>query len=67
MKRFLNPRLLCHAKLHAREKQVRAVPVPAVPKQDPVKVRPVSFKLDSKLTKTVKLSSAQISSTRTRL
>lgn len=48
------PGLRCHAKLYARGKQVRAVPVPTVPKEDPVKVRPASFKMDSKLTMTNK-------------
>jgi hypothetical protein len=32
------------------------VPVPTVPKEVPVKVRPASFKLDSKLTMTNKLA-----------
>jgi RND family efflux transporter MFP subunit len=55
-KSAIPPGLRCHAKLRARGKQVRAVPVPTVPKEVPVKVRPASFKLDSKLTMTNKLA-----------
>jgi RND family efflux transporter MFP subunit len=53
-KSAIPPGLRCRAKLHARGKQVRAVPVPAISNEDPVKVRPASFKLDSELTMTNK-------------
>jgi RND family efflux transporter MFP subunit len=55
-KSAIPPGLRCHAKLRARGKQVRAVPVPTAPKEDPVKVRPASFQLDSKLTMTNRLA-----------
>ena len=51
-KSAIPPGLRCRAKLHSSGKQFRAVPAPTVPNEDPVKVRPASFKLDSKLTMT---------------
>ena len=56
-KSAIPPGLRCRAKLHSSGKQIRAVPAPTVPNEDPVKVRPASFKLDSKLTVTNKSTS----------
>jgi membrane fusion protein, heavy metal efflux system len=52
------PGLRCHAKLHPVGKQVRAAPTapPAASNEDPVKVRPASFKLDAGLTMTNELA-----------